>query len=366
MKNVYRILSLATLLFFVFAFSGQAQDANPKNLNWIAPEYPTGVRADPDVFLQGDYVEVGVHEVGSCGTSAAAPAGYHNWPAYGGQLGFVADYGRDGWAVGSPPYSGDYFVPGSPEERWVLEWNVGATERNFTNAGLEPFYGTPVPQTSLVNTSVGTVNSCVWTGTATVGSESILVTQNISFNDDDLYFVFNITLKNVGTVTLESVEYMRNVDPDQGLDLGCSYTTSNYVKHQPGAPGSGDTALVVAKTLGCGNIPLGLGTINPNAVVSTEGFTNTDPDEILDSPVAPTEAAPNVADEAIALAFRFASLAPGQSINFSYVYILNDEDLANLGEVLPPPNEIPISDWALAIGIMLILAAAVIRIRRFA
>ena len=38
-------------------------------------------------------------------------------------LGFVADYGRDGWTVGTPAFSGDYFTPGSPFEGWGVEFN---------------------------------------------------------------------------------------------------------------------------------------------------------------------------------------------------------------------------------------------------
>ncbi len=335
--------------------SGYAQNTST-NETWVTPPgQEQSPLADPETYLQGTFIEVGVAQSGSCGTIGPTPAGYH--PYYFG-LGFVADYGEDGFGVGTPPYSGDYFVPGTPEERWVLEWTSGGFERNFNNATL--MGDNDVPQASLTNTSAGTTNSCVWTGTATFGAESVLVRQEIVFDDVDLFFIFRMTLTNTGTVPLTSVEYMRNVDPDQGLDIGCGFPTFNYVKHQPGWPGSGDTALVIAYTNGCNSIPLGLYTIHPNAVVSTEGFTNTDPDWILDSPVTYPQNAPNFADQAIALAFRFDALNPGQSVNFQYVYLLNDAALLE-----PPPlEEVPISNWAIIIGIMLILGAAIIRFRR--
>lgn len=66
-----------------------------------------------DVFLRGRYIEVGIHNVGSFGTSATAPIDY----TYSGkQLGFIADMDKDGFAVGNPRFAGDYFVPGTPLE----------------------------------------------------------------------------------------------------------------------------------------------------------------------------------------------------------------------------------------------------------
>ena len=73
-----------------------------------------------EIFLRGQFVEVGIHNVGSYGTSGTAPSG----SAYAGrQLGFIADFDMNGWAnyVGSctpfcAKFAGDYFVPGSPVE----------------------------------------------------------------------------------------------------------------------------------------------------------------------------------------------------------------------------------------------------------
>ena len=80
-----------------------------------------------EVFLRGNFVEVGIHEVGSYGTYNKAPSG----SAYAGRnLGFIADFDRNGWTVGSSKYpygkfAGDYFVPGSP-----VEGNYGVYQMN--------------------------------------------------------------------------------------------------------------------------------------------------------------------------------------------------------------------------------------------
>ncbi|MBC8384544.1 MAG: PKD domain-containing protein [Candidatus Cloacimonetes bacterium] len=277
---------------------------------------------DPEIFLQGNFVEVGIHQSASFGTAGNCPAGFH--PMEGSRLGFVADMDMDGWNVGTPNQSGDYFLPGSPEEGWSIEWTYSGSEHTFGNYGRMSVF--QIPQTSLTETSSGNTQSAIWEGEASYSNQSINVVQTVHFDIDDLFFVMNVVLTNTGDVTLESVEFMRNVDPDQEKNITGSYTTSNYVTYQPGVGDNPNKALVVAEGLTYG-ITLGLGTINENAIVSTEGFSNRDPDAILDSPVAPDPSSPIVADQAIVLAYRFDSLAPGQSISFDYAYILNEDDL---------------------------------------
>jgi hypothetical protein len=289
-----------------------------------------------EIFLQGDFIEVGIHSAGSFGTNANAPAGFH--PTNGG-LGFVVDPGKDGWTVGTPPKSGDFFMPGTPEEGWTVEWNsANGTERNFSNYGRVS--GTAVTPTRVQETSSGDTRSAVWEGTATSGSDSLKITQTVHFKKSDQFFVISVTLTNTGTTTLNNVQYMRNVDPDQEQPLTGNFTTDNYVVYQPPHPGvtagtSGNTnkALVVGRGLNFG-IPLGLGAIDPRATVSTEGFSNRDPDAIINSPVAPSINSPIRADQAIVIAFDLGTLAPGQSVTFDYVYILNQADLENaLGQL---------------------------------
>ena len=301
----------------------------------LMPAAPArAVTSGGEVFLQGNYLEVGIHSSGSFGTSTAAPTGFH--PINRTNLGFVSDPQKDGWLVGSPAQSGDYFLPGTPEEGWAVEWTTSGFERTFGNFGLVGPVN--VPQTSLIENTVPGQPSATWTGEATNGSEKLRVEQTVHFSPEELFFIIDVVLTNTGTVSLDSVEYMRNVDPDQERDLaGGSYTTDNYVAYQPG-PGN-DKALVVARGITYG-LPLGLGTIDPRAVVSTEGFSNRDPDAILDSPIAPSEASPLRADRAIALAYRFGTLAPGDSVSFQYAYILNAADLDKLNEILNQPPEI--------------------------
>jgi hypothetical protein len=79
---------------------------------------PTGKRStnvtdcsSGEVFLIGQFVNLGVHNVASFGTQSAFEASY-----FAGQLGFIADYDKNGFASSTPGFAGDYFVPGSPLE----------------------------------------------------------------------------------------------------------------------------------------------------------------------------------------------------------------------------------------------------------
>ena len=346
------LLSIALLLAVAFA-SAQTQVGSPENLNWVPVDQPTGVRADPDVYLQGTFVEIGISESGSCGTvSSVAPGGYHSW--YGG-LGFVADFNLDGWAVGTPPYSGDYFLPGSPYEGWLVEFTYSGTEYTYQNAQAVGLFG--VPQTSLVNTSSGSTNSALWTGTASNGSQSLKVEQLFHFVDSDAKFLIDVTLTNTSAEPLESVEYARAVDPDQEVDWTGDFTTSNYVGHQP--DGSNNLAQVVGNGIFHG-IPMGLQLTHPNAKahVNLGGLSILTPNEPLDFTNAPTIGAPYVADVGVSVAVRFPVLNPGQSVSFTVIYILNED------EVINPPGEVPLSNWALALMVGLIVIFTIIRFKR--
>ncbi len=355
MKKIKLLFVLVGLLLTSGIF---AQSVHPDNLN--PPNFSGNreVNADPEVFLQGNYIEIGIHESGSCGTISAPPGGYHGFPYPG--LGFVSDFNHDGWSNGTPAQSGDYFLPGDPYEGWWLEFDFGGGEYTFTNAGASGYFD--VPQTSLTNTSSGTTNSALWTGTATGGGQSILVEQVFHFQDANAFFLIDVTLTNTGSATVTDLEYVRDVDPDQEVDIGGDFITSNYVASQPN--GTNNEALVIA--IGPDfNIPLGLGTVHPNAMVSVNpnsALMISDPDQVMDAPYAPTQGVPDVNDIGISCGLRFNQLAPGESVTFTIAYVLNEDDLDNIGEIIAP--SVPVSDWAIYFGIFLIGLFVIFRFRR--
>jgi hypothetical protein len=294
--------------------------------------------ANGEVFLQTDVVELGIHDSFSFGTSGSQPSGFHGNMS-GGQLGFVADYGRDGWTVGTPGFSGDFFLPGTPEEGWGVEWtSPSGEEKSFNNFGRMGVF--QVPKTSLADTSSGDIQSATWEGTASSGSEQLRINHGVSFQTGDLFFVISVSMTNIGTDTLKSVEYMRNVDPDQEQPWTGTFTTDNWVEFQPPRPedaprvnlaarpaGNTEKALAVARGLDH-ELTLGLGTIDSRAVVAaSHGFSNRDTDDILNNPNQPVSSSPSEADLAIVLAYELGDLAPGQTVSFDYAYILDENDL---------------------------------------
>lgn len=98
--------------------SGVSADANVEadsycsSTGWgIGPCPGTG-----EIFLRTTLVEMGIHRAGSFGTVGNAPASFQASKIPDKRLGFMADYDKNGWSAGTPGYSGDYLVPGSPVE----------------------------------------------------------------------------------------------------------------------------------------------------------------------------------------------------------------------------------------------------------
>ena len=383
--------------------------ANPSNCN---------------VYLQGDYVELGVSYQASFGTTQSPPSGYNG--AYSGRLGFAADYGKDGWNVqsrvrqvngstatcihGQPyaggtcdaathpedlglgaAYSGDYFVPGSPVEGWSMQYREGSssgTERSIYMKALvasqKPSGFTEMTPTYMAETSVGDERSMAWSGVDSAGN--IEVSKVTKFDTKSLYFTTSVVVKNIGNKELHDLFYMRSVDPDQEQPQSGPYSTRNHVKYQPDDVNStvtsnalrksmaldmssaalskyrkaeGDMTALVVATGGAGSMTwaccpwtptyeegnkanralyLGMGSVDKHARVCHYGFNEADPEQCFTDRAWQVYdyATPNVADEAVSLAFHFAfdaegtadaPLGPGGSVEFSYAFILAEPDL---------------------------------------
>ena len=114
-----------------------------------------------EIFLKGDYVEVGIATNGAYGSDNDAPTGYHP-RGVGLKLGFVADPDKDGWTVGTPNYIGDYYLPGSPQEGWDIEYN-GTWAQAWRGSGGTSFTG-GLTGSCTGYTSTATFKEGVWQG----------------------------------------------------------------------------------------------------------------------------------------------------------------------------------------------------------
>jgi hypothetical protein len=208
----------------------------------------------PNVFLQGKYVEVGITSNGDYGTSVAPPTGYHPHGVTG--LGFVCDYGMDGWTVGTPPYMGDYFLPGSPFEGWELQ--VGSGRCQAFNGGSGLYVGSLTGSGSnTAYTITGSTISGTWQGMV----DSIAITQLTTVDTNALYFTVKITLTNTAYAPKNDIYYLRSLDPDNDETWPSgSFSTNNMVEHQVT-----DTTVVSATGLTGAYTMMALGTTDTAA-----------------------------------------------------------------------------------------------------
>ncbi len=271
-----------------------------------------------NAFLQGNFVEVGVAPCGSFGSTIAPPAGYHPRGG-GGALGFVADPAKDGWTSGSPDYVGDYFLPGSPEEGWGI--TINGTNYNNNQVCSE----NNIPGSVTSYSSDSTKASATWQGSKS--GLSIIATSTVPKTAG--YFITKVNIVNTSTDTVRNIYYMRNVDPDHGVSTpgaGGTFNTNNSVVYQNPAD-TCDRALASATTASGGHY-LGLGSVDPRARVTTGGFSNRNAQAVWAGTGLFTSGSRMSVDEAISMSFNLGNLAPNQSTEFAYAYILSASDLS--------------------------------------
>ena len=306
MKNIYlKLLLLCVICCIHFSVKAQLISGNS--------------------YMQGNFVEVGVTPCGSYGTSPTPPPGYHP-RSPGGGLGFVADFGRDGWSAGSPSYCGDYFLPGSPVEGWGVEVS-GTSYINSDVCGIST-----VPGSILSYTNVGGVITTIWQGTVASGpGAGLRVTQTTTLKAADLFFITSISLCNTSGSTMTNVYYGRNVDPDNDIMLGGSYTTRNIIEAQPRADSCASLVTSTGLNFGCF---LALGAMQQNARVSVGGFSTVAPISGIYRGSSggtgrdTTLGHNTTSDEAISIGYYWASLPPGGCVDANFAYLLNRADLA--------------------------------------
>ena len=270
-----------------------------------------------NVFLQGNYVEVGISPSGSYGTSVAAPSGYHvhgpvtsssynpcGGATYGLRLGFVADPDMDGWSVGTPAYMGDYFLPGSPFEGWEIQ--CGGSRSQQFNGTASGFTGA-VSGSNISYSSTGGIISSTWQG----NMDSLQITQVTSIDTSALFFKMSVTLTNMSVSGVDNIYYFRSLDPDNDETWsGGGFYTYNTIVHQ-----GPDTTLVTATGYTGSISMLSLGSLDTNSRCVIYGSwpldTSVDLSSVYDGTCSCTSAAGAHydGDVGIGLVYRIPHLA---------------------------------------------------------
>ena len=300
-----------------------------RNYQPAVPGTPAGGRdtlTGGELFLGGNYIELGLSSVGSFGTSGAKPAGFFGTSG-SPKVGLSNDVDGFGNGVDSRI---DFFIPGSPEERWSVGYN-GTQYGGFSGLRGNSGTSTTLTGTSLTDSSAGSLLS--GTFTTTVGGV-LQTTQVHSFRVNDSFFQTEVTLTNVGGTALTDVQFMRSFDPDNTVFQGGDYETINTIRGQVATDGvaavSGTSQPGDAyNTLTGQQATILFMTSDGTGQVYHGGFSNSNPYD-YDSPVQATGTTATE-DAAIGIIFNAGDLAPGVSVTYKYYTVLStDNSVTNI------------------------------------
>jgi VCBS repeat-containing protein len=264
-----------------------------------------------DVFLQGNFMEIGVSASGSLGTASAAPANYH--PQGRANISYVVD--TDGWGTGAAPRAGDFTLPGSPVDTIVLAFN-GVSYAQDERSGRRDIATT--------TTDVSTP-SLLGAQTVGVAGGAVRLTQTITLDPGATYYTTTITVTNVSGAAVNDVRFLRSFDPDQDQFRYGNFTTNNDVLSNPTAGND----LAVSRALGPNSgVSVNLLSFDEDARASNYGFSNTNAyaPQAFDAPV---DLNGQLVDQAITMAFNFGTLAPGETMTKVFYTSLNGSSQAN-------------------------------------
>ncbi|MBA3829470.1 MAG: gliding motility-associated C-terminal domain-containing protein [Taibaiella sp.] len=326
-----------------------------------------------NVFLKGHSIEVGINTNGAYGSSIAPPRGYHPSGGVGTTanhcssvpsslgcaqgLGFVADPAKDGWTIGTPPFYGDYFLPGDPQEGWAVQIN-GVMAKAFNGGGYDGCGGIEYTPASSGLTgkninyySNGQKNFGVWQGKM----DSVIITQTTIVDTSTVYFTVFVSMVNTGKVDRHNVFYLRTVDPDNDEpEPGGSFSTDNKIEYQ--LPNALNRTMVSATPTNTAHSIafLGLGTLDCRAkcfiihgsLSPDWGHLDTmygqggNPTNYVDS-IHYQYSGVDTNDEGIGMVFKLNDIPAGDSITFAYAYVLRKADLDSAFESTRPHWQTP-------------------------
>ncbi len=285
-----------------------------------------------DVFLGGKYIEVGVAKTGSFGTASAASADFHptSENTTSRKIGLSVD--GDGFETGNAASTGDFFLPGSPEERYILAYKIGGTAYNNCNAERNGASWRS-PQVSPTTTDHSDLTSGKLKSTTTgTTHEGVAMVMNISFDANDMYYMTEVTITNNSTSNIDSVRWVRSFDPDMDAEMHGDYNTYNKVISNPNSstPYTSDQCAMVVAKGGTTQESFFFAAFDPRARAS-RGVSFSPSNAYMDGlwsdsgvPTVPTSALYSGTagfekeDNAIAITFDCGTLAPGQSTTLSY------------------------------------------------
>ena len=197
----------------------------------------------------------------------------------------------------------EFLVPGTPQASFTLAVN-GSDYHNNQPAG-----------SSAIPMTVSDVSAGGFLHAQAVGNiAGIHILRDIWFRPSDHAVTFQVTLQNTTGAALNNVAWLENYDPDQGYALTGDYSTANDVLFG----GKYVEAVYRYSPTYPNGLTIGMGSDDPRAVASADGFDMTNPFQVINTPVDPNGA---MADIASNLAFNVGTLGAGASTTMTYFMV---------------------------------------------
>ena len=199
-----------------------------------------------EVFLGGDFIEMGLSARGSWGTSGNAPAGFR--ATSDSRLGMGADL--DGYCATPSDNTDlpvDFFIPGGPEERWGVGFTMAGQEHYGSYSVLvsdASSTGVTAVHTVTDETSCDNLSAKVVSVISLAGSEVLRVTTTHSFQKSQAYFRTSVVFDNLSGSALTDVRFHRSFDPDNAKYQGGQFSTRQTILD---TVSDGGTSVVQAK-----------------------------------------------------------------------------------------------------------------------
>ncbi|MPT47846.1 MAG: tandem-95 repeat protein [Sphingobium sp.] len=253
-----------------------------------------------EIFLQNDYLSLGINAGGSLGTVSKTPSSFYTGEFQ--RTGLVAD--TDGFGVGKSHFR-DAVLPGTPVEGFSIGYQIGAKSYIKTNQDRNSTHNIDGVTTDI---STSTAAAAKWVGTT---AEKLVVDQTISLTEDAQYYSITVTLTNTSSTAMGDVHYMRTIDPDH-----VDFATRNTIVEQ------GNGSALVTGAAKDGTNPLFIYSTDDRATVSIANVYNKDPYAL-----ASTQAAgySTYADQSLNITFDIGTLAAGKSTTLTfYMGVTND------------------------------------------
>jgi len=269
------------------------------------------------ITLTGNFVQVGVNDIGTLGSGGSTPPGMRHDPT-----------GTGNFTPGG--IANDYLTPGTPSEAYAVTYgSPTAREGHYaTNAGGSASF-TQVSGPTLT-TVAGLSNAGTWSGTI---AGVLNISHTYFFNAGDERVNIRTTIE--ALTELADLNFGRHLDPDPDVNRFGSFDTRNTRGNSVFAAGD----LVSAAGLSTG-LTVGLldnqSTYFSNTGISGGCCSIDNPDNVLTG-YGPTSPTFNIGDFGMQMAWAFGDLARGATATITYAYVFGDRQDTVGGGTVPAP-----------------------------